>query len=362
MGLETEKPLEFLNQAKQALLDQRALSESLREAREQEESATRALESARKELSERKERTLKNRSEEIKKTYERQIEQIDGALKKARSQRERAKNLGVKGRIETETEPVNEENQELWRRFKAVLRKDKAPFFCRTRLYYMLFQPSGFSEFLGLFFTFLLFFLLIPIGVYLLLPERRTLYLIAVYLLDILIFGGLYVLISNQPQGKHGEAIREGRGFLNEMRKNRKRIRNIARGSRSDSSEEPYHLEDYDSEIEKAEQEREQTIREMQSAQDTFEKVTKNIITGEMDSAAQAELDQLSDQLAESSRRRSELEKKEKLGEQELSLRYEQLLGKAHMKEEEIDRLYELIQSGEASSLIDAVTKLEGKG
>ena len=39
MGLETENPLEFLNQAKQALLDQRALSESLREAREHDESA-----------------------------------------------------------------------------------------------------------------------------------------------------------------------------------------------------------------------------------------------------------------------------------------------------------------------------------
>ncbi|MEI3165726.1 MAG: hypothetical protein V8S37_08025 [Lachnospiraceae bacterium] len=45
--------------------------------------------------------------------------------------------------------------------------------------------------------TILICFLAIPCGVYFLIPERRTMYLVGIYVAAILIFGGIYVTGGN---------------------------------------------------------------------------------------------------------------------------------------------------------------------
>lgn len=359
MLMDTENPMEFLDAAKAAVQKYAETKVRLEEQREAERQAGAILERSQKEVSDRIQKTLRQRSEEINDTYDRQLSQLDSRLKKIQSDRDRAKQEGIKGRIRGETEPLRLENRELKRQLKAVLKKDSAPGFCSTGVFFTLFRPSGFGELLIFLLVFILVFALLPFGVYQLLPKHRLWQLVLLYGADVLIFGGLYLLINNATVGKHGAAVRQGREIRNRIRLNKKKIRTIIRGVRSDSGEEGYNLEGFDDEIAKVQQERSDVIAKKQSAQNIFDTVTRNIITDEIETAAKDKLTELKNRLSEVTAARAQLESEEQRMALELSGQYEQYLGKNHMNLEDIDRLRGMLDTGAAVSVIDAVSKLE---
>ncbi len=112
-----------------------------------------------------------------------------GTAEKARTQREKAKNKGMKERIAEETSVLREHNRDLQVQMKTMFQKDKVPAFCRTTFfYYSLYYARGLKERLIGFITFLICFLVLPCGIYFLLPDRKIWYLVLVYFADIIIF------------------------------------------------------------------------------------------------------------------------------------------------------------------------------
>ena len=102
----------------------------------------------------------------------------------------------------------------------------------------------------------------------------------------------------------------------------------------------------------------ENTIDEI-VAENTFETVTKNIITDEIESGARETIEALSKDFSDSTEKRKALESEEQAKALELSKTYEQYIGKAHMNAQDIDRIAEMLQQGSATSIIDAVAQLE---
>ncbi len=358
MGMEIENPQIFLDAAKDAIAEYQNVSTQLANMRETEKQTSALLDKTRKEIQDKIDKTLKQRSEDLTATYDRQISQVEARLKKRQADREKAKQEGVKGRIKSETEPLKIENKELKRQLAAVMKKDNAPMFYSTDLFYTLFHPSGLGELLCFLSVFIIIFALLPFGIYFLIPNHQILYLIVIYIVDILIFGGIYVAVMN-ISGRHAGAVQQGRDIKNRIKLNRKNIKKKIKLIRRDSSEAGYNLESFDDEIAKIQQERSDIISQKQSAQNTFDTVTRNIIIDEIETAAKPKVDELSLAFTNAVNQRSELETREKEQALTLSRNYEQYLGKAHMNAEAIDKIKALIQSGEASSIIDAVTKLD---
>ncbi|HCS66865.1 MAG TPA: hypothetical protein DIW34_01175 [Oribacterium sp.] len=359
MGLEIEHPQQFLEEAKQAVAAYQVVSGQLKAQREEERQAATALEKLRKETQERIQKTVKARGEEITATYDKQLSQVDGRLKKAQDERERARKEGVKGRIRKETEPLVTENRELRRQLAAILKKDHAPAFCKTGVFYTLFRPSGFGEIFACLLTFVLIFAALPFGIYYLISQHQIWQLVLIYVIDILVVGGLYVAVMNATIGKHAAVIRDGRKIKNQIRRNKKKLKAMTRAIRSDANESGYNLESFDDEITKAQQERNDVISRKQGAQNTFETVTKNILTDEIETAARPQLEELQQRLKAATERRQQLESEEKEQALALSQRYEQYLGKGHMNASDIDRIAAMLEEGSAASIIDAVAKLE---
>lgn len=359
MGLELENPQQFLEEAKTAVNCLRELREELKTQRETEKQAAAALDKARRDTKEKLQKTLKARGDEITATYDKQLAQAEARLRKAQTERDRARKEGVKGRIRKETEPLVTENRELRRQLHAVLKKDHAPAICRSGMYYTLFRPSGIGEIFLCLLIFLMLFAALPFGIYYLIPNHRIWQLGLIYLADILVIGGTYVLLMNATLGKHGDAVRDGRRIRNQIRSNKRKIRALTRAIRTDANESGYGLESFDDEIAKAQQERNDVISRKQAAQNTFETVTKNIITDEIETAAQPQLAKLEAEHQEASERRQQLETDEKEKTLQLSRTYEQYLGKNHMNDRDIDRIAELLRSGQAGSVIAAVSQLE---
>ena len=95
MGLETENPKLFLEQAKAELENFRGIQERLQESLEKEKEAKQAFEKDRAAVTEKIEKTIKDRQKELEQSYDQKISQSSGKIKKAQSERDAAKNKGI---------------------------------------------------------------------------------------------------------------------------------------------------------------------------------------------------------------------------------------------------------------------------
>lgn len=344
----------FLSEASQAAGELIEWKNSLGELRKEEKRLLRELESEKKILSDTINNTVRKRLEEINETYDLEIGRGQERLKKARAKREKAKNQGVKERIEEETSELVSHNQELKSQMKTLFRKEHIPGYCKSAWFYSIYFTRGIREVLILFLTFLVCFLLIPCGIYLLIPDKSPWYLIVVYLVIIIIFGGSYVLISNRTKMRHLASLKQGRVIRDVIKANNKKIRVIINTIKHDHDEAVYNLDKYDDEISQLEQELSGMVAQKREALNTFEKVTRTIIADEIADTGRDKIDQLQSDYGRVSAdvRSAEAHIKEKT--LYMADHYEAYVGKEFMTPERLDALVDMIKSGKASSISEA--------
>lgn len=359
MSQAIEHPLEFLKNAREAAAQYEQISEEQEALEEQKRQLAQRIENHKRVLADRTEATLKRRRAELESGYDQQLKQIEAHIKKIGTARDKAKNQGVKERIAAETEHLVKDTRALKNELAAVLKKDRAPAFCKTDLYYALFYPHSIREFLLCLFAFVLLFAVLPSGIFYLLPKRRSLYLVVIYLLDIVIFGGLYIKINQMTRIAHENAVRKGRALKDNMRANRKKIRAITHAVRADISEDGYDLREFDDELAKTRQELADVAKQKQDALNTFENVTRNIITDELENSERPEQDALQEEAEEIDVRLLALRPEKQKAALTLATDYEPYLGKEHTNTTDIDKLISLIHSGEANGLSEASAKLK---
>ena len=209
-------------------------------------------------------------------------------------------------------------------------------------------------------FLFLFFFAAIPLGLYFsLLKAKGVLYLAGIYLLDILIFGGIYVFVGNRTVGKFREVVKQSISIRKKIFKNKKAIKAMARDIRKDSDDGHYNLTEYDDEIARLTEERNQFIAQKQNALHNFETVSKEIIKDELENAEKERLQSLQEEWRKSSDNRIKLEDSERDKALMLSKEVEQYIGKKHMNEADLEDLLRILEEDKAKSLTEAILILD---
>lgn len=298
--------------------------------------------------------TVKKRVEEINNTYDKEIAREQDRLRRVRSKREKAKSQGIKERIEEETAELKSNNRELKLQMKAVFQQDRVPGFCNSGWYYSLYLPRGFSEFFLLFLTILLCFLGIPSGIYLLLPEKSSFHLIGIYFLIILFFGGFYILVNNRTKVRHQSALKKGRGIRDLMKANKRKIRVIIRTIKRDRDEAVYDLEKFDDEIAQIEQDLADIAEKKKEALNTFDKVTRTIISDEIAGNSKERLRKLEEEYEAAAANEKEAEIRVKEQTLFINDNYASYVGKEFMIPEKLDELADMIRMGKASTISEA--------
>lgn len=355
MAQTTEECLAFLEKAREAV-DELSVSVDREKQLEQDECRLgRELEAEQKLIADTIQQTIKKRREEIHSSYDTEIGKAQEQLKQARSAREKAKNQRIKDRIAEETSELHEYNQELKARMKSTFRQNHVPVWCRSRLYYSLYFPRWAREFLTLLLYVAIFYLALPYGIYLLIPDRRPLYLAGIYLIDIVVFGGIYMLIGNHTKILHMEALREGRQILDLLHTNQKKINVITSSIRKDRNESLYNLEKYDDEIARLQQELNDIAAKKKDALNTFESVTKTILQDEIEHNHKTCLEQLQteyEQVKEALKSTAAEVKEKRL---DIMNHYGTYLGKDFLNHFKISELASIIQNGQAGSISEAI-------
>ena len=156
----------FLEDARQAVVELAEFEKQEETLAQEEKKRLRVLETERKAVADAVNSTVKKRRDEIEKSYDDELGKLQDKLKRTRTRREKAKNQGIKERIKEETQELHAHNRELAVRMRTLFQSDRVPFVCKSPLYYALYFPRGFKEFLTVLITFAICFLLIPCSIY----------------------------------------------------------------------------------------------------------------------------------------------------------------------------------------------------
>ena len=346
---------EFLRDAKADVLRMAQLTGQEEQLKQEEHRLERAVETEKTSVSESINYTIKKRTEALNASYDQEIGKGQERLKKARAKREKAKNQGIKERIAEETSELREENRELNLQLKTLFQKNHVPGICRGNWYYALFLPRWFSEYFKLLCTVLVCFLAVPYGTYLLIGQKKTLVLVIIYFVTVLVFGGLYVFVSNKTKIPHLEALREGQMIRDQIHGNNKKIKVITHTIQKDRNEAVYDLQIFDDEIAQLEQELSVTAGKKKDALNTFETVTKNIIADEITNNSKEKIESMEAELDVLKRRLKEVETARNEKSLYVTEHYEPYLGKEFLSPSKLDQLLEKIVSGSALNLSEAM-------
>lgn len=345
----------FLNNAKAALADYSQTSGQVSELRKQQETCEANLNALKKQRDDQIAQTYKKRRAEIDKTYDGEIDKCNERLRKAQNKREKAKDQGVKERIAEETADLRAQKKDLQSQIRAELKQGSVSGLYNNSLFYALYLPRSLGDVFTIVLTFAIVFFVIPFGVYRLFFNENTTALILIYILDVIVFGGLYVLISRGALMKHHDVLEDVRLKRDEIDNIDKRIKNITRNILNDKSEDQYDLAVFDDEIAHIKQDLADVTMKKNEALNTFENVTKNIITDEITSAAKSKIDEAQRALDNASQSFNETESLRKEKALALSNNYEVYLGRDFMNRAKIEKLQELANHGTATSISELI-------
>ncbi len=312
------------------------------------------LKAAKKALSDEIADTVRKRRQELEKSYDSEIEKLRKRLADSKARREKARSQGEKERIEEETAPVREEIQDLQSRLKTLYKAHHVPAFCRSGIYNALYSPRSFGEFLGFLITFLLCFGALPLGLWWFLTKHGKLMLVLIYLADILVFGGIYLLINAATKGTYSETLKEGRLLRSQIQAAGKKIKKITKTVRRDKDDSVYDLAVYDDEISRLNQELNDVTQKKAEALSTFENVQKTIITDEITEGKREKIEKLQTDYDAAAGRLSYTADAVKDRKIRVANDYEGLLGKEFLDSGKIRELCEMIESGEAAGIREA--------
>lgn len=345
--------IDELNTIKEQVMELTGYQEKNEELLKEEGRLDKLIFSKEKDMNDEIESTLKKRRNELSESYEAQMATLSSREKKVKAKKEKDKGAKMTERIAEETAELREENKAHALEIKAIQKAEKIPAFCRTTLFFAFFMPKTGTEILLLVLCLLLFFLVIPFGLYLWLFAEKTgeIALALLYLVMILLVGGVYLTINNRIKEKHLEAIRKICDIRNLYYKNKRSINKIRRGIRKDEDESLYGLEQYDDELKEINTEIQRISGEEKEALNAFEAETTPQIKAEIKNRYEEEISSLKQTQKNVAAEQKAAEEKVKELSLMMSKQYEIYLGKDMLSVAKLDKLISHIEKGDAADI-----------
>jgi len=301
--------------------------------------------------------TTKKRRQEIEETFDKQTGIIKAKIKKTNDKRDKYKNAKVSERIAEETEFLRAENDKLKSEGKSLLKEKRLPTFCYSKLFYALYSPGDFMDFLIILGVLLITMFAIPCSIYFfLLPEQRTLYLILIYIVAGILFFGLYILIGNRTKDRQPSTIKAVKEIRNSIKKNKKQIAAIRKSILKDGDESSYGLENFDTELQKLQKEVNDIENKKKEALLTFDNTTSKVIAGEIRARREAEIIDNKTKLDKCLEDIRECEEEVKVLTLKIASEYEPFIGKDLMTLDRLESLINIISAGNANTVSEALT------
>ena len=298
---------------------------------------------------------LKKKKEEIAATYDRELSQYQDQIDVCKTERAKAKANAIAQRIQVETAPLSQQNQQLEAQIELKFKENKVPVVCKKRAISMLFFPKNSRDWtidilvgVGLIFFIPLFFslaisnrlvLTFTFFVYVGALFTAYLYLLHKYMLK---FAGV------------NEEVEELRKQIRINNKNKQLMTNRIKKSQDETG---YNLGSFDDKITGIQQVMQNTVEKRQEALENFESEIRHQITADITAANKDELLGLQQEFE--SKRQELSDKKEEIEqiEKQLKEEYEPVFGKDLLYKQRLNKFDSFCQENADLSLEAALTQ-----
>ena len=298
---------------------------------------------------------LKKKKEEIAATYDRELSQYQDQIDVCKTERAKAKANAIAQRIQVETAPLNQQNQQLEAQIELKFKENKVPVVCKKRAISMLFFPKNSKDWIidilvgvGLIFFIPLFFSL-AISNRLVLAFTFFVYVGALFT--------VYLYLLHKYMLKFAGVNEEVEELRKQIRINNKNKQLMTNRIKKSQDETGYNLGSFDDKITGIQQVMQNTVEKRQEALENFESEIRHQITADITAANKDELLGLQQEFE--SKRQELSDKKEEIEqiEKQLKEEYEPVFGKDLLYKQRLNKFDSFCQENADLSLEEALTQ-----
>lgn len=298
---------------------------------------------------------LKKKKEEIAATYDRELSQYQDQIDVCKTERAKAKANAIAQRIQVETAPLNQQNQQLEAQIELKFKENKVPVVCKKRAISMLFFPKNSRDWtidilvgVGLIFFIPLFFSL-AISNRLVLAFTFFVYVGALFT--------VYLYLLHKYMLKFAGVNEEVEELRKQIRINNKNKQLMTNRIKKSQDETGYNLGSFDDKITSIQQVMQNTVEKRQEALENFESEIRHQITADITAANKDELLGLQQEFE--SKRQELSDKKEEIEqiENQLKEEYEPVFGKDLLYKQRLNKFDSFCQENADLSLEEALTQ-----
>lgn len=298
---------------------------------------------------------LKKKKEEIAATYDRELSQYQDQIDVCKTERAKAKANAIAQRIQVETAPLNQQNQQLEAQIELKFKENKVPVVCKKRAISMLFFPKNSRDWtidilvgVGLIFFIPLFFSL-AISNRLVLAFTFFVYVGALFT--------VYLYLLHKYMLKFAGVNEEVEELRKQIRINNKNKQLMTNRIKKSQDETGYNLGSFDDKITSIQQVMQNTVEKRQEALENFESEIRHQITADITAANKDELLGLQQEFE--SKRQELSDKKEEIEqiEKQLKEEYEPAFGKDLLYKQRLNKFDSFCQENADLSLEEALTQ-----
>ncbi len=348
--------IRFLEQAKSALSSLEQIRSQKIDLAANEKRIEKLIAAEQRSIEDEINRTVKKRRDEVVSGYDKEIVGVQERLKKLRSKKEQARNAGMKERIKEETADLASRNSDLKTHIHTIVKQNGLPAFCESGWFYVFFLTSTALQWVILAAACVVWMFVIPYMIYIFSGSEAPLLLTLLHLIFFAVTMTGYFLINVKVKYRYYDTLK-----LIQIARNKKEIRLITKDIKKDDDDERYDLGDFNYEIAKTEAEVEDVAQRKKEALSTFEAVTRQVICDEITETGRERLNELRAEQAANASALAQTEETYKNSSIRFTDRYGGYLPRECMDQSNIDQLIELMRSGQASSITEAVTVFQTK-
>ena len=353
--IQDSESVKIVNKAKQLLSDlDEAQKEKTRLAGELKQSE-KAYSSMEKSVAEGITTALKKKKEEIAATYDRELSQYQDQIDVCKTERAKAKANAVAQRIQVETAPLNQQNQQLEAQIELKFKENKVPVVCKKRAISMLFFPKNGNDWTVDILVGVALMFLVPLFFTLAISNRFVLAFTFFLYVGVLFAAYLYLL--HKFMLKYADVNEEVEELRKQIRVNNKNKQLMTNRIKKSQDETGYNLGGFDDKIAGLQQIMQDTVAKRQEALENFESEIRHQITADITAANKDEL--LGLQQEYESKRQEMADKKEKIAqiEKQLKEEYEPVFGKDLLYKQRLSKFDSFCQENADLSLDEALTQ-----
>lgn len=271
-------------------------------------------------------------------------------LKEVRQQREKAKNKGIRDRIEYETKDLTEENREYRKNVKRGLKENGLPAFCDSKAFFIMYCSQTAVEWVIRLAVFFAAFFVFP-AVVLLIADPWWLWKLIWWVVIDVIMLAVYMTIYLISKDRDAGILDEVRDIRDKIADNEKKIRKISSDIKKDPDESAYNLGEYDDEIKNIEVTIEEASLKKNGKLKEFEEFTKQTIIDALNTERMPEINEKQRVLEEKTGIYNQLSQKLTEMNQSIEDKYEKYLTKQFLNKQKILRMIELIDTNQAANI-----------